>query len=152
MGSGYNQPEIYTQYENASGKEKILLGYEITRLERLASKAELIGMQNVINQERLASKAELIGRQNVIQAANIASKRGLDERYNLKKMKINTYAPMGGLPDSPPPLTTGFGGTINFGGDTGNKNMLYVAGGIVALIIAIGVSFNVGRKRTKRRR
>ena len=134
MGSGYNQPEIYTQYENASGKEKILLGYEITRLERLAS------------------KAELIGRQNVIQAANIASKRGLDERYNLKKMKINTYAPMGGLPDSPPPLTTGFGGTINFGGDTGNKNMLYVAGGIVALIIAIGVSFNVGRKRTKRRR
>ena len=135
MGPGYNQPEIYTQYQNASGKEKILLFREIQRLESLAY------------------KVKKMQRQNVIQAENIASERGVDEAYNLKNMNEPTgYAPMGGLPVSAPPLTTGFGGTINFGGDTGNKNMLYVAGGVVALVIAIGVSFNVGRKRSKRRR
>ena len=135
MGQGYNQPEIYNQYENASGKEKILLYREIQKLESLAL------------------KKQKLERQNVIQAENIASERGLDERYNLKNMNEPTgYAPMGGLPVSAPPLTTGFGGTINFGGDTGNKNMLYVAGGVVALVIAIGVSFNLGRKKTKRRR
>ena len=134
---GYNQPEIYNKLLNANTEEeKYLIQKEIADLNRVALK-----------------KAKL-ERQNVIQAENLASKRGkLEGQNTLKTMKeVTGYAPMGGLPSSQPPLTTGFGGTINFGGDTGNKNMLYVAGGVVALIIAIGVSFNVGRKRSKRRR